>query len=264
MKYTILAYSDIKKTSVLYSIVFDAVTGASESYTNTVTAHTVEDGGVINDHVIQSKDKINIEGIVSDLSFNQGDSGLAMFAVDGSILTSKPTETYSTKIKNALRDIVDKTLPCSVKVSDRLNGEEIIDKETFPCLIESLNLDNNGGQFGFIQPKITFVPVRIASLQFIKLTAQQEALPALKNQNDARNAAATKTSSDGSGDGKTSSDGKEVPLDLTKDKTLVDESGGTLAGIRKTTETNERAIADGMYEKNAKIRQRLEAAKKGN
>lgn len=262
MKYTILAYSDIKKTSVLYSIVFDAVTGASESYTNTVTAHTVEDGGVINDHVIQSKDKFNIEGIVSDLSFNQGDAGLAMFAVDGSILTSKPTETYSTKIKNALRDIVDKTLPCSVKVSDRINGEELIDKETFPCLIESLNLDNNGGQFGFIQPKITFVPVRIASLQFIKLTAQQEALPALKNQNDARNAAVTKTASDG--DGKSSSDGKEVPLDLTKDKTLVDASGGTLAEIRKSAETSTRATADGMYEKNEKLRQRLEAAKKGN
>lgn len=215
MKYTIIAYSNFDKKKVEYTIMFDSITGATESYTNQITQFTVEDGGFINDHAVKAKDKINIEGIVTDLSFNQGEAGLVMFNAVGGIEVSL-SESWSKKIKLALLDINEKILPCSVKISDRINGEEIIDSETYPCLIESLNLDVVNGQYGFIQPKIVFVPVRIARLEFTKLTASQEAIPELKNQQAAANAAKGTSGSTGggAGDGK-GDDGKIVGLDLT-------------------------------------------------
>ena len=215
MKYTLIAYEDFERSRVAYTIVFDAVTSASESYSNTITAFTVEDGGVITDHAIKSKDKITLEGVVTDLSFNQGDQGLVMFLPDGSIQATN-TESWSKKTKDALLDINERLLPCSLKVSYRFNGEEHIDSDVFPCLFESLNLDKSGGQHGFIQPKITLVPVRIARLEFSPLTADEEALPALKNQNNATtNAKTTSGSTDGSESG-SGSDSEKVPLDLTK------------------------------------------------
>lgn len=216
MKYTILAYTDTDKTKLEYSIVFDAVLNISEKYTNTVTAHVVEDGGLINDHVVKSKDKINVEGIVSDLSFNQGDQGLIMFGADGE-LGSTITEAWSNKTRKALLDIDDRSLPCSIKVSEKVDNQEVIYNETFPCLIEELDLSRTGGQYGFIQPKITFVPVRIVSIEFVQLSAQQEAIPALKNRNTQSTTARTKSGVAGS-DGTDEADpnSKEIPLGLTK------------------------------------------------
>lgn len=215
MQYTLIAYEDFEKSTVAYTIVFDAVTGASESYTNQITSFTVEDGGIITDHAIKSKDKITIEGVVTDLSFNQGDQGLVMFLPDGSIQATN-TESWSKKTKDALLDINEKLLPCSVKVSYKFNGEEHIDSDVFPCLIESLNLDKTGGQHGFIQPKIVLVPVRLARLEFTELTADESALKELKNQNAAASSAKTTTGSTGDGDGSSSSTDEKVPLELTK------------------------------------------------
>jgi len=264
MKYTILAYTDIQKTKLEYSITFDAVLSASESYSNTVTAHTVEDGGVINDHVIKSKDKITIEGVVTDLSFNQGDLGIVMFSATGE-LGMTITEAWSRKTKKALLDINEKSMPCSLKVSEYINGQEVIESETFPCLVENLNLDKSGGQYGFIQPKITLVPVRIATIEFQKLTAEQQAIPALKNDNASSTTAKTKT---GGKDGKdaASADGKEVPLGLIKDKEIEEASGGVLSKIgKKVEETNGdlRNQASAMHQRNAGLSIELENLKNG-
>lgn len=211
MKHAILAYTDFDKKTLEYTIFFDAVTGITESYSNQVTTHTVEDGGVINDHVIKTKDKINIEGVVTDLSFNQGDFGLVMFLPDGSILADQ-TEAWSLRTKKMLIDINERSLPCSVKSSYKENGQEVIEREVFPCLIESLNLDSSGGQTGLIQPKITFVPVRIARLEFTELTADQQAIPLLKQQNNAGGSTDAKMST-GSTDS-ASADDKEVALGI--------------------------------------------------
>ena len=213
MKYTLIAYEDFERSKIAYTVVFDAVTSASESYSNTITAFTVEDGGIITDHAIKSKDKITLEGVVTDLSFNQGDQGLVMFLPDGSIQATN-TESWSKKTKDALLDINDRLLPCSLKVSYKFNGEEHIDSDIFPCLFESLNLDKSGGQHGFIQPKITLVPVRIARLEFSPLTADEEALPALKNQNNSTTSA--KTTSGSTDEAESGSENEKVPLDLTK------------------------------------------------
>ena len=232
MKYTILAYADMDKKNLEYTIMFDAVISASESYTNQITSFTVEDGGVINDHAIKTKDKITIEGIVTDLSFNQGEDGLVMFNSTGEVMATV-TEDWSKKVKESLLAINDGILPCSFKVSEIVEGQEVIESEMFPCLIETLNLDRTGGQYGFIQPKITLVPVRIARLQFEKLTAQQEAIPELKNQNPQSSDAKAKSgSTDGSGK---SEDGKEVDLDLTKSPEQTPENKSMIGEISNTT-----------------------------
>lgn len=262
MKYTITAYQDTDKTTVMHVIVFDAVVNGSENYSNEITSHVVEDGGVINDHVIKNKDKISVEGVVSDLSFNQGESGIVTFNILGD-LDYADSDNYSQTIKNNLREINDKGFPCSVKTSFTQNGEEVIDNDVFPCLIESLDLSNSGGQFGSIQPKITFVPVRIVGIEFVELTAEQEATPALKREADLKRSSANAKS----GSTETTVDpttGKEVPLDLTT--TPDKETEGGLFSKAKdyigTTESRNKALqatADKLYKIEAELGAEVEA-----
>lgn len=228
MQYTLIAYNDFEKKEVAYTIIFDAVTSASESYSNTITTFVVEDGGMITDHIIKTKDKITIEGVVTDLSFNQGDDGLVMFLPDGS-LQATLTESWSKKTKEALLDINDKMLPCSLKISNRSAGQEYIEADFFPCLIESLNLDRSGGQYGFIQPKIVLVPVRIAKLQFEKVTAAMEVVPLLKQQNNNASIAKTTSGSTSDSDG-SSSEADKVPLDLEKTGD-IEKKAGMISGL---------------------------------
>ena len=262
MKHAILAYSDFDKKTLEYTIFFDAVTGITESYSNQVTTHTVEDGGVINDHVIKTKDKINIEGVVTDLSFNQGDFGLVMFLPDGSILADQ-TEAWSLRTKKMLLDINERSLPCSVKSSYKENGQEVIEREVFPCLIESLNLDSTGGQTGLIQPKITFVPVRIARLEFTELTADQQAIPLLKQQNAAGSTDAKMST--GSTTDSTSADDKEVALGIEdtiakaeKDAKSAVDGSFTPSNVNK----NLRSMIDEGYGNISKMTQMINEVRK--
>lgn len=261
MKHAILAYTDFDKKTLEYTIFFDAVTGITESYSNQVTTHTVEDGGVINDHVIKTKDKINIEGVVTDLSFNQGDFGLVMFLPDGSILADQ-TEAWSLKTKKMLLDINERSLPCSVKSSYKENGQEVIEREVFPCLIESLNLDSNGGQTGLIQPKITFVPVRIARLEFTELTADQQAIPLLKQQNAAGSTDAKVST--GSTDS-TSADDKEVALGIEDTIAKAEkEAKEAVGGSFNASDTNNklRSYRDGLYQNSSEMTRMIEEVRK--
>lgn len=262
MKYNIVAYSDMDKTNIEYTVFFDSVLNATESYSNQVTSHAVEDGGVINDHIIKNKDKINIEGIVTDLSFNQGDTGLVMFSADGEIGLTV-TENWSKKVKKSLLDINERSLPCSIKVTDKINGYEYIESDTFPCFIESLNLDNSGGQYGFIQPKLTLVPVRIASIEFVKLTAQQEAIPALKRQQQGSTNANVKTA--GKSDDKDEVE-KLVDLDLKKTQEEAKEANKGLLdkaseGIKKYNSSLESGIGE-KIKRTAEINREIAEMKK--
>ena len=264
MKYTITAYQDTDKTTVMYVIVLDSVINGSETYNNEITAHTVEDGGVINDHVIKNKDKITIEGVISDLSFNQGESGIATFNILGDV-DYEETDHYSQTVKKYLRDINDKGFPCAIKTSYKQNGEEIIDNDVFPCLIETMDLSNSGGSYGFIQPKITFVPVRIVGIEFVELTAEQEAVPALKREADTKRSSATGKSGS-TGDSTATADGKEVDLDLTTTPDKEDE-GGLLSKAKDfigTTESRNKAISatnDRLYQIQADLQAEVNARK---
>lgn len=261
MNYTITAYSDIKKTKVEYVIIFDAVINGSETYSNEITAFTIEDGGFINDHVVKNKDKINIEGVISDLSFNQGESGLATFNFFGGIDYDETT-SFSQEVKKKLRDINERSLPCAIKTSYKENGREVIDSDIFPCLIETMDLSNSGGQYGFIQPKITFVPVRIASIEFTSLTAEQQAIPALKSEAEIKRETAKRLSGStgstgGSGNGGSTGSSNEVPLDLTKTPEQASTDGliSKVSQAAKTFGTNVSNTLDSLEAYRDKLKQ---------
>src|SRR5574344_1448789 len=109
IKYVLYAYDDIERASLRHIIEFDAFLGMSENYTNQVAAFTVDGGAIVHDHVIKNKDKVSIDGVITDLTFfgYGGDDGLITITPSGafSFVTDNTRLGMSIEAKNKLLEI---------------------------------------------------------------------------------------------------------------------------------------------------------------